>query len=111
MQEYIIQFLIYIVPAIFASQGLWTYLLYKRQKKDESNDLRVQADLVILHDLIYKYCKKAIVRGYTLFDEFDNVTALFNVYNKIGGNGTAKKLYDEYCTLPKKYQLTEEKEK
>ena len=110
MQEYILQFFIYIVPAIFASQGLWTYLLYKRQKKDESNDLRVQADLVILHDLIYRYCKKAIVRGYTLFDEFDNVTALFNVYSKIGGNGTAKKLYDEYCTLPKKYQLTEEKE-
>lgn len=111
MQEYILQFLIYIVPAIFASQGLWTYLLYKRQKKDESNDLRVQADLVILHDLIYRYCKKAIVRGYTLFDEFDNITALFNVYSKIGGNGTAKKLYDEYCTLPKKYQFTEEKEK
>ena len=111
MQEYILQFLIYIVPAVFASQGLWTYLLYKRQKKDESNNLRVQADLVILHDLIYRYCKKAIVRGYTLFDEFDNITALFNVYSKIGGNGTAKKLYDEYCTLPKRYQLTEEKEK
>ena len=111
MQEYILQFLIYIVPAVFASQGLWTYLLYKRQKKDESNNLRVQADLVILHDLIYRYCKKAIVRGYTLFDEFDNITALFNVYSKIGGNGTAKKLYDEYCTLPKRYQLTEKKEK
>ena len=111
MQEYILQFLIYIVPAIFASQGLWTYLLYKRQKKDESNNLRVQADLVILHDLIYRYCKKAIVRGYALFDEFDNITALFNVYSKIGGNGTAKKLYDEYCTLPKRYQLTEKKEK
>lgn len=110
MSEYLMHFLVYVVPAIFASQGLWTYLLYKRQKKDEVNDLRRQADLVILHDLIYKYCKKAIVRGYTLFDEFDNITSLFEVYTKIGGNGTAKKLYDEYCGLPKKYKLEKKKE-
>lgn len=102
MHEILVNFLICIIPAILASQGLWTYLLYKKQKRDERKDLRVQADLVILHDLIYRYCREAIVRGYTTFDEFDNINSLYSVYHKIGGNGTAERLYNEFCELPKK---------
>ena len=103
MHEYIINFLICILPALFASQGFWAYILYKKQKKDENNDLSAKADLVILHDLIYKYCKQAIHEGETTFDEFDNVTSLYSVYEKIGGNGTGKKLYEDFCKLPKKH--------
>ena len=91
-----------LIPAIFASQGLWSYILYKAKKRDERHDLRRKADLVILHDLIYRYCQAAIMGGYTSFGEFDNVTALYQVYEEIGGNGTGKKLYDEFSKLPKK---------
>lgn len=102
MNEFLMQLIICVVPAILASQGMWTYILYKKQKKDEVYDLKTQADLVILHDLIYRYCKEAIKRGYTTFSEFDNITSLYSVYAKIGGNGTGKELYEEYCKLPKK---------
>lgn len=93
-----------LIPAILASQGFWTYILYKAKQRDERHDLRRKADLVILHDLIYRYCQVAILRGYTTFSEFDNVTALFQVYEEIGGNGTGKKLYEEFCKLPKKQE-------
>lgn len=102
MHDILINILICVIPAILASQGLWTYLLYKRQKKDESKDLRLQADLAILHDLVYRYCKKAILRECTTFDEFENITSLYKIYRKIGGNGTCERLYEEYCKLPKK---------
>lgn len=102
--------LITIVVALFGSQGLWTYILYKAKKRDERHDLRRKADLVILHDLIYRYCQTAILRGYTTFGEFDNVTALYQVYEEIGGNGTGKKLYEEYCKLPKKQETLFDKE-
>ena len=90
-----------LIPAILASQGFWSVLLYKMQKRDMNHDIRLKADLVILHDLVYKYCKKAIVRGYTTFDEFDNLTELFSVYKELGGNGTGRHLYDEVSKLPK----------
>ena len=102
MHAILTDLLIYIIPALFASQGLWTYLLYKQQKKDSINDLRTRADLVILHDLLYKYCIEAIKLGYTTFDEFDNVTEIYTIYTEIGGNGTGKRLYEEFCTLPKR---------
>lgn len=93
-----------LIPAILASQGFWTYILYKAKQRDERHDLRRKADLVILHDLIYRYCQTAILRGYTTFSEFDNVTALYQVYKEIGGNGTGEKLYEEFCKLPKKQE-------
>ncbi len=101
MHTTLIELLIYTIPALFASQGLWTYILYRQQKKDSIHDLRTRADLVILHDLLYRYCKSAIKEGYTTFDEFDNVTAIYTIYTEIGGNGTGRQLYEEFCALPK----------
>lgn len=98
-----------LIPAIFASQGFWSYVLYKVKRRDKSYDLRRRADLVILHDLVYKYCQAAILREYTTFNEFDNVTELYQVYSELGGNGTGEKLYKEFCNLPKHSgYLTEE---
>ncbi len=100
-------FLTILIPALFASQGFWALILYKVQKKEEKRDLGTKADLAILHDLVYRYCKVAIRRGHTSFDEFDNITELFNVYEELGGNGTGKKLYEEYCKLPKNIEVGE----
>ena len=99
------QILIITIPALFASQGIWSLILYQVQKKNEKKDLRTKADLVILHDLVYRYCCKAIMRGHTFFDEFDNISSLYEVYAAIGGNGTGKKIFEEYCKLPKKKQI------
>lgn len=102
MSNMLFQILIITIPALFASQGVWSLILYQVQKKNEMKDLRTKADLAILHDLVYRYCCQAIARGYTGFDEFDDISSLYEIYTAIGGNGTGKKLYEEYCKLPKK---------
>ena len=102
MSNMLFQILIITIPALFASQGVWSLILYQVQKKNEKKDLRTRADLAILHDLVYRYCCEAIARGYTGFDEFDDINSLYEIYTAIGGNGTGKKLYEEYCKLPKK---------
>ena len=92
-----------IVPALIASQGLWTLILYLVQRNDKKKDIRTRADLVILHDLVYNRTRKAIDRGYTNFYEFENTTDLYNIYSEYGGNGTGKELYEQFCKLPKTY--------
>lgn len=94
-----------IVFALFASQGFWALILYKVQKRDEQKDIRTRADIAILHDLVYKYTRRAIARGYTTFYEFDNTTMLFQIYSEYGGNGTGAQLYEEFCKLPKRYDM------
>lgn len=97
-------FLTILIPAVFASQGFWALILYKvqnNQKEKESNKMVDQALLVILRDLIFRHSKRAILRGYTDFEEFENITDMYEVYEQMGGNGTGRKLYDEYCRMPK----------
>lgn len=86
--------------AIFASGGFWQYILYKVQKRDNTWSIRTEADKVLLHDAVYKNCHRAILRGYITLTEFDNVTCLYDVYKKLGGNGTAQRIYEKVCMLP-----------
>lgn len=101
--------LVSIMVALVASQGFWALILYKIQKRDEMKDIRTRADLAILHDLVYKYTRKAINRGYTTFYEFDNTTMLYDIYSEYGGNGTGEQLYEEFCKLPKHYDMIGER--
>ena len=82
----------------------------KELKRDEKKDIRARADLVILHDLVYKYTRKAIARGYTTFYEFDNTSRLYQIYTEYGGNSTGTQLYEEFCQLPKRYDRIGDKE-
>lgn len=99
-----------IIVLLIGSQGFWALVLYKMQKRDEKKDIRARADIAILHELVYKYTRKAIARGYTTFYEFDNTTMLFEIYSEYGGNGTGEQLYAEFCKLPKRYDMVEDKE-
>lgn len=92
-----------IMIAIIGSQGFWAFVLYKVQKHDRKKDITTRTDLAILHDLVYKYTRKAIERGYTTFYEFENTATLYDLYKEYGGNGTGAELYAEFCKLPKKY--------
>ena len=92
-----------ILIAIISSQGFWAFVIYKLQKRDQKKDITTRTDLAILHDLVYKYTRKAIARGYTTFYEFDNTTMLYELYKEYGGNGTGAELYAEFCKLPKQY--------
>lgn len=101
--------LVSIILLLIGSQGFWALIMYEMQKRDKKKDIRARADLVILHDLVYKYTRKAITRGYTTFYEFDNTSQLYQIYVEYGGNGTGKQLYEEFCQLPKKCDITEDK--
>ena len=90
-----------IIIAVFASSGFWgiaqTLIINRKQKKDlERNGI-----LALLHDRIYDIAESAIVKGSISFDEFDNLTALYEPYKAMGGNGTGKALYEKAKDLPR----------
>ena len=95
-----VEVLLPILLAIFASSGLWSFLLYIAQRRDQKKDNKTKAILVLLHDAVYRNCEKAIRRGYTTVMEFDNITELYNAYHAMGGNGTGTELYERVKKLP-----------
>ena len=97
-----------LIAAVFASSGLWSFLLYLAQKRDQKKDIHTNAELALLHDAVYNSCQKAIHRGYTTVMELENIEALYKVYNEMGGNGTGTQLYERVTKLPIKAHTEEE---
>lgn len=88
-----------IIGSVVASSGFWAWLQNRKEKKSAST----QMILGLGHDRIIYLCEKYIERGWISSDEYENLrTYLFDPYEKMGGNGTAKRLMAIVDNLPTK---------
>ena len=113
-----------IIAAFLASQGLWSLILYKVKRKDnkedtcedahkklkelltefnelETNQICLLNDSIqaVLHDSIYKECERLIQQGWVHSDDLKNLEYMYKPYKELGGNGTAKTLYEKVNKL------------
>lgn len=90
-----VELLVTVFCAALASTGLWTFILKKSEKKDAKTKLL----LGIAHDRIVYLGLSYLKRGYISEDEYENlVDYLYEPYEKLGGNGFAKKIVDKVKT-------------
>lgn len=54
----------------------------------------------MLHDRIYQACTFYIKRGWVTVSDLKNLEHMFEPYEGMGGNGTAKELYERVKDLP-----------
>lgn len=86
-----------VVLAVFASSGFWAYLSAKRAKKDSRTDLMIG----LAHDRIMALGMEYVDRGSITHDEYENLYEyLYKPYEKLGGNGSAKRVMQEVNKLP-----------
>lgn len=86
-----------IIISIFASSGFWAFLQFIMSKKDAKNDMIMGLG----HDRVVYLGTKYIERGYITPDEYENLyDYLYKPYEKLGGNGSAKRIMDEVRKLP-----------
>lgn len=101
MSEQIITTIITVLCSLFASSGFWAFVQYRTQKKDDKEDAMANMVRGLAHEHIVDVGKNFIQRGYITLSEFQEFTKyLYEPYAKLGGNGLAKKIYDEVCSLP-----------
>lgn len=95
--EIFTQILIAVISSVLASSGLWTIVLRHMDKKDTKTDMLVGLG----HDRIMFLGNKYIERGWITSDEYENLyTYLYSPYEKLGGNGSAKRVMQEVDKLP-----------
>ena len=96
-----VQTIIAVVTSIFASSGLWalvTALVQNRKAKDDALHLMVRG---LAHAKIVEIGTRFIKQGWITLDDLDEFNHyLYNPYEKLGGNGYAKKIHDEVLKLP-----------
>lgn len=92
-----LQMVVTIVCAVIASSGFWTFI----QKKNENKDVKSQMLVGLAHDRIISLGMCYIERGCITQDEYENLYEyLYKPYEKMGGNGSAKRVMTEVNKLP-----------
>ena len=91
------QVLLTIFSSVLASSGLWAYL----QKKSEQKDVKTEMLIGLAHDRIMYLGMSYIDRGCVTQDEYENLRVyLYEPYERMGGNGSAKRIMQEVDKLP-----------
>ena len=91
------QMLVTIVCAALASSGFWAYMTNRAEKKDVKTEMLIGLG----HDRIMYLGMSYIERGYITSDEYENLYEyLYKPYEKMGGNGSAKRIMKEVEKLP-----------
>ena len=70
-------------------------------------DMIAQAGVLLYRERILQTCKHEIKKGYTDFMTRENITAMYEMYHNLGGNGLVTKYYDEYMSIPVSESLKE----
>lgn len=91
------QIVMTIVCSCLASSGLWALI----QRRLDKKDAKTQMIIGLGHDRIVWLGLKYIERGWITRAEYENLqTWLYEPYEKMGGNGSAKKIMEEVRKLP-----------
>jgi hypothetical protein len=79
-----------IIGSVIASSGFWAWMQKRADKKDATKEML----LGLAHDRILYLGTSYIERGdWITQDEYENLNDyLYKPYEKLGGNGTAKKV-------------------
>ena len=92
-----LQMVITIFCSVLASSGFWAYMM----KRSENRDIKTEMLIGLGHDRIMFLGMTYIDRGYITKDEYENLYEyLYKPYEKLGGNGSAKRIMAEVDKLP-----------
>ena len=97
MLETWMQMVITIICSVLASSGFWVWITQKSERKDVKTEMLIGLG----HDRIVYLGTLYIERGYITLDEYENLHEyLYKPYEKMGGNGSAKRIMNEVNKLP-----------
>ena len=92
-----IQVAVPLAAAVLTSSGLWAVVARRVDKGDAERKMLVG----LAHDRIVQLGMVYIDRGYITQDEYENLNDyLYAPYEKMGGNGSAKRVMEEVRKLP-----------
>ena len=86
-----------LIVALLTSSGLWALV----SKRVDKNNAERKMLVGLAHDRIIHLGMVYIERGYVTQDEYENLqVSLYEPYEEMGGNGSARRVMEEVRKLP-----------
>lgn len=89
-----------IVLAVFASTGLWQFLIKVYENRKQKRTPSEKMILALGRDKLLFLNKKYRQMGYIPEDEYEAYSGLYDAYIGMGGNSLVKKGYENNKSLP-----------
>lgn len=97
MEPWVQQIVVPLAVAVLTSSGLWALV----SKRADKNNAERKMLVGLAHDRITHLGMEYLTRGYITQDEYENLNDyLYQPYEKMGGNGSAKRIMEEVRKLP-----------
>lgn len=85
-----------IITTVLSGPGLWAWARTRKQRNYSEDKLLLQVAKNQLVSQGHEYLK----RGYITMDEYEEYEAEYQVYSILGGNGLARRIFEQVDELP-----------
>lgn len=84
------------VTAVLGGSGIWAWAKTKADRNNNSAKLL----LSVSRNQIISLGRTYIERGYITMDEYEEYEAEYKIYSDLGGNGLARRVFEQVDKLP-----------
>ena len=84
------------VTALLGGSGIWAWA---KTKTEQSNNV-AKLLLSVSRNQLLMIGREYIERGYVTMDEYEEYEAEYQIYSALGGNGLARRVFEQVDELP-----------
>ena len=85
-----------LITTVLSGPGIWAWAKTRTQRNNSEAKLLLQVSKNQLVEQGHKYLK----RGYITMDEYEEYESEYQVYSDLGGNGLARRKFEQVDHLP-----------
>lgn len=84
------------VTAVLGSSGIWMWIKTKTDRNDSEDRLL----LAVARNQLVEQGREYLKRGYITMDEYEEYEDHYKLYSDLGGNGLARRVFEQVDNLP-----------
>lgn len=84
------------VTAVLGGSGIWAWV----KSMTDQNDNETKLLLSVSRNQLITLGRVYIDRGYITMDEYEEFEAEYQIYSALGGNGLARRIFEQVDELP-----------
>lgn len=85
-----------LISALFGAPGMWAFV----KSKTDHNNNAAKLLLSVSRTQIISLGREYIDRGYITMDEYEEFESEYQIYSALGGNGLARRIFEQVDDLP-----------
>ena len=85
-----------LITTVLSGPGIWAWAKTRTQRNDSEDRLLLH----VAKNQLVTQGREYLTRGYITMDEYEEYEAEYKVYTYLGGNGLARRIFEQVDDLP-----------